>query len=328
MQRIPAVRDGVMYDAAVSNLPAASEVEYWIEPPFGIQGGSNRVWRTTTMRPVGEMFSFMVFGDSGRGDPRQYALGRTMNRYAVDFVLHVGDLVYGPKTLPEYSRSFFEPYRELLAKSAFYPVLGNHDFDTNDGEFMCRQFDLPLNGPERIAPEHCYWFDYGDARIVAIDSNTPEPMLYRKVRPWLRSVFRDSTARWRIVYFHHPAFTGEVYLPDLRIQRTLMPSMEKSGVDLVFSGHAHLYERTMPLRQGTPHPDGVVYITTGAGGSGLRPDEVNPPPYMAAFHAACDSFTVVTVTDEMLHLKQISVDNTVIDTYTIIKRREIMDGAE
>ena len=323
VERIAARRDGELYDFAVSNLAAGTEVEYWVEPEVAPpESRPAQVWRTRTVRPAGETFSFIAFGDSGRGEPRQYALGRTMNRYAVDFVIHVGDLVYGPKTLSEYGTSFYEPYRELLAKSAFYPALGNHDFGPTESPFFCRQFDLPLNGPNLIDPEHCYWFDYGDARIVAIDSNIPEPMLYRKVRPWLREVFKGSGKRWRFVYLHHPAYTGEVYPPDLRIQRTLVPEMERRGVDMVFNGHAHLYERTLPLLGGVPHPDGIVYITTGAGGSGLRPDEVNPPPYIAVQHAACDSFTVVTVADELLHLKQISVDNTVIDSFTVVKRRE------
>ena len=67
-------------------------------------------------------------------------------------------------------RASVVPYAKLLRFVPFYPSLGNHDVKTDDGAPWLRAFVLPENGPDGVDPERFYWFDYGDARFVALDT--------------------------------------------------------------------------------------------------------------------------------------------------------------
>jgi 3',5'-cyclic AMP phosphodiesterase CpdA len=182
---------------------------------------------------------------------------------------------------------------------------------------MAEVFELPDNGPPGLPPDHNYWFEYASARIAVIDSNMDEDVLRDSVAPWLTEVMTAAACRWRFVAFHHPPYTGGNYACDERIQRTLVPVFEATGVDVVFNGHDHTYQRTYPLRGGqiVAPEEGVLYIVTGAGGANLY--HIRQP--RPAFIAACDdqhySFSQVTIADDTLHLRQIALGGSVLDEY-------------
>src|SRR5262249_30345539 len=112
---------------------------------------------------------FLAFGDSGNGSNTQRAVAETMIAAKPDLIIHLGDLIYPNGSAEDFRRNFFDPYRELLARVPFMPSLGNHDVATNKGQPFLDVFVLPENGPKGIQPERNYWFDFGDARFVALD---------------------------------------------------------------------------------------------------------------------------------------------------------------
>src|SRR5690348_9225304 len=78
---------------------------------------------------------FAVIGDMGTGDPPQYEIARKMTAYRdifhFDFVLMLGDNIYGGNDLVDYQKKFEQPYKALLdAGVQFYGALGNHDSPT------------------------------------------------------------------------------------------------------------------------------------------------------------------------------------------------------
>ena len=275
-----------------------------------------------TNKPAGEPFTFVVFGDSGRGTQEQYRLGGQMTAADPDFVLHTGDLVYGRGERSKYNERFFSPYRELLHRVNFWPSLGNHDVGKPDcGQPYLDVFELPENGPDGEPPERNYWFDYASARIAVVDSNVAEAALRDRVAPWLHDVMAASDAAWKFVVFHHPPYTGGRYEPDVRIQRTLVPVFESTGVDIVFNGHDHMYERTYALRGGKVVERGVVYIVTAAGGASLY-DALPPeqrPAYIAALNDEIHSFTHVSVNGSELVLEQIALGGDILDRWILTK---------
>jgi 3',5'-cyclic AMP phosphodiesterase CpdA len=102
---------------------------------------------------------------------------------------------------------------------------------------------------------------------------------------WLEDDLRSTTKFWRIVYFHHPPYgTGptQTNLQSALVRDLIVPILERNGVQLVFSGHEHSYQRTVPVRNGVASPDGlgVTYFTSGGGGGGLYP--IYPSPLIAA----------------------------------------------
>jgi len=281
-----------------------------------------------TNRPAGERFSFIVFGDSGMGTRAQYELARRMTMVTPmldlpDFVLHTGDLVYMDGARRRYEARFFAPYRYLLARVCFWPALGNHDIE-DDGTAPAYEevFELPDNGPPGAPADHHYWFDYGDCRVAVIDSNVEEATLRDLVAPWLEDVLTARPALWRFVVFHHPPYTGGKYRPATHIQSTLVPVMEAAGVDVVFNGHDHSYQRTYPLRGGqiVPPGEGIVYVISAAGGGRLYDPAPTPPAYIAAANHDQFSFTLVTVHGDELTLRQVGLEGELIDQCSWQKR--------
>lgn len=266
-----------------------------------------------------ESFRILAFGDSGSGDEHQYRLAEKMASAGADIVVHTGDLIYMEGERKDYPEKFYRPYASLIARVPFYPSMGNHDFRTERGAPMFEEFVLPKNGPPSSTPERHYWFDFGSARFVAIDTDLTMKDLGSVVAPWLDKVLQDAGNRWKIVFFHHPVYTNGRYSPTYRLWRTILPIMEAHGTHLVLAGHDHLYERTHPIREGKimPPGQGVVHVVTGAGGGGLYAINPKPMEQIAVQYNQDYSFTLVDVSPDRMTLKQINANGEQVDEYTL-----------
>jgi hypothetical protein len=262
-------------------------------------------------------FRFVAFGDSGTGDFHQYAVADRMRACRPDLLCHVGDLIY-PRGRPEdHPRKFFQPYAELLAAAPLYLSLGNHEYRMPGVDPVPASFILPANGPAGTSPGRNYWFDYGDARFAAIDSNDDEPFFRDTIAPWLDALLQSAGDKWTFVLFHEPVHTQSKYPPARKLLTTIVPILERHGVALVMSGHNHLYERSQPIRDGHPVTDGygTVYITTGAGGANLAEVVLPMPETIAAWNDQEHSFTLVDVSADRLDVRQVSESGRTIDEF-------------
>jgi len=319
---IPARRDRDERWVARFEGPAAGSWSYRVRHASWI-GRSHTVGTGQVRAAPGRdaKLRFIAFGDSGAGRPPQYELARVMEAHAPDLIIHTGDVVYPSGSWADYPLKFFDAYEPLLCRVPFYPVLGNHDVTTDSGEPLLRVFDLPDNGPAGIRPETNYWFDWGPARFVAVNSCEEPEQLARAVAPWLETALSSSDRPWKFVYLHFPPYTNGKHEPDENIRRTIVPAIEKGGADVVFCGHNHLYERTRPLRGGQIVPEGlgVCYIVTGAGGQKLYLERDDRPGYIAAYYDQDFSFTLVEVEPRSLRVRQIDRRGTVVDEWSCTK---------
>jgi acid phosphatase type 7 len=293
--------------------------------PYTIRLAGRRLAESVlhTNKPAGTPFSFIVFGDSGLGGREQYRLaGKMVESVPLpDFMLHTGDLVYSRGARNRYKDRFFAPYRKLLSQVNFWPCLGNHDISKPDfGQPYLDVFELPQNGPSGVPAERNYWFDYASARVAVIDSNLDEVTLKERVAPWLREVMTGSRATWKFISLHHPPYTAGGHHPNLSVQHTLVPIFDEVGVDIVFCGHDHIYERTYPMRGGQRTPEGVVYVVTGGGGGQLydaRP-AAERPAYLPVVIDHHYSFTHVQIDGQSLQLRQLGIDGKVLDEWATV----------
>ncbi len=311
------------YEATVCNLKPGrpyryhiTQSDHWAEKTLG------GPWSCRTDSGRTGSFRMLAFGDSGMASFSQYKLADKMVVEKADVVIHTGDLVYPMGTPQLYPDAFYGAYPDMIASAPFMPVIGNHDYQVEGGRPMLRAFVLPRNGPTGTDPERHYWFDYGCARFAAIDSDVDEAELQDKVAPWLKTVFGNAADLWRFVYFHHPPYTGAAkHLPDKKTKRTLVPVMEELGVDLVFNGHNHLYERTHPLRgdQIVDDAQGIIYIVTGAGGANRYAMQApaSRPAYVHAYFDADFSFTIADVAPRSFACKQIDLKGRVVDRWEL-----------
>jgi Calcineurin-like phosphoesterase len=195
---------------------------------------------------------FALMGDSGSGDQPQQAVAQAMLTYFdtarhFPFVLMLGDNLYDD----DYTNEFSVPYKPLLDRGVkFYATLGNHD----------RDLQIHFK-PFNMGDQDRYWFDDGNARFVALNSNHPADPLQIK---WLDQVYADAGTKWRIAFFHHPLYSSGQHAEESRdvIKPALEPVLVRNHVDVVFSGHEHLYERIKPQHE-------VRYFVSGGGGRNL-----------------------------------------------------------
>jgi 3',5'-cyclic AMP phosphodiesterase CpdA len=175
-----------------------------------------------------------------------------------DLMLHTGDIAYGSGTLSQLESTFFASYSELLGSIPAFPASGNHDYETNAAAPYRQVFALPENGgPE--GRERWYSFDWGDVHFVALDTERVDAAQIR----WLERDLSDNTLPWTIAYMHRPPYSSGTHGGSRAVRDAFVPVFEAHGVQVVFSGHDHDYERTHTI-------NGVTYVVTGGGGHGTR----------------------------------------------------------
>lgn len=216
-------------------------------------------FRTAPERGSDAPLSFVVFGDSGHVGVDQAAVFEQIQTVPFDLMLVTGDVAYGSGTLDQFELEFFEPYAPVLRSIPSYPVLGNHDYGTQSGEPYLSVFALPENGaPE--GDERWYSFDRGDVHFVGLDT---ERVGDDAQAQWLQHDLDDNDLPWIVAMAHIGPYSSGHHGSSSTFRSRLSPILEAHGVQLVFTGHDHDYERTTPQ-------NGTTYVVTGGGGRGTR----------------------------------------------------------
>ena len=244
---------------------------------------------------------FAAIGDMGTGEQPQYETAQQMLKarlaYPFDFVIMLGDNIYGGSKPADFDKKFAVPYKPFMdAGVKFYAALGNHD-DTNE------RFYKPFN----MNGESYYTYKKGNVRFFVLNSNYMDP----KQLAWLEEQLQNSgKGDWKICYFHHPLYTSaKFHGPSLDLRKSLEPLFIKYGVDVVFSGHEHVYERVHPQ-------NGIYYFTEGASGS-LRPGNLARSTITDKGFDTDRTFMLIEITGDEMYFQTISrtgdtVDNGVI----------------
>ncbi|KAF1078752.1 metallophosphoesterase family protein [Methanogenium sp. MK-MG] len=217
-------------------------------------GGETSGDHTFRTFPESGPFTFIVYGDTQEQLPyftqtERHAL--VAERIATEepdalFVLHVGDTVCEVEDVEEWDR-FFAAGSALFANTTIVAVLGNHE---NNATVWYEAFGMP----------EWYSFDCGDAHFVVLDSNDWAAPHLDEETAWLRADLEESPAGRTFVAFHHPPYSSGTRHPggwsDLR--ELWGPVLEEYGVDMVFTGHVHSYQRYAV--------NGIHYVIAATGG--------------------------------------------------------------
>jgi acid phosphatase type 7 len=305
-------RCGVTVDGVSLDLPQGVELSFSTSGPG----------------PLG----FLVFGDSGTGSEVQRLLAVRMEHEKASLVLHTGDIVYPNGGYAEQQAFYFDAYRRLMARMPFFPSLGNHDYETQNGAPYFAAHSLPTETVPPNARGRYYSFDWGNVHFVSLDTNPPtagSPKALDEMLDWLENDLANSRAFWRIVYFHNPPFASghhENSPGSVMVRSRIVPILDRYNVPLVFSGHEHSYQRTFPMRGGEPaySGSGTVYITTGGGGAALYPV---PPRPAIAFSQSEHHFIRVDVEGSQLRLTALNATGRVVDQYTLAPPPQLPTGA-
>ena len=245
---------------------------------------------------VDDVVRFAVIGDTGTGGEAQYAVGRQMAssraQFPFDLVLMLGDNLYRRASPEVYASAFERPYAALLEHNVkFVAVLGNHDSPES-----IRYPGWNMNG------QRYFSFTRHHVRFFALDTN----LLDQKQLQWLDETLRTSQEPWKVAYFHHPIYSnGKRHGSNVELRVRLEPIFVRHGVQVVFAGHDHAYERLKPQK-------GITYFVAGAAGQ-LRRGGIDHSPTTASAYDQDQSFLLVEIDKDMMRFRAKSRSGTVID---------------
>ncbi len=243
---------------------------------------------------------FAVIGDNGTGDPPQYEVANQMAQvratFPFDRVIMLGDNIYGGQGSQDLVKKFSEPYRALLSAGVqFYASLGNHDDPAN------RKYSLWNMGGNLY-----YSHAIKNVRFFALDSNRVD----KTELAWLENALKTSTEDWKICYFHHPLYSdGRTHGSSVDVRVLFEPLFVSYGVNVVFAGHDHIYERLTPQK-------GIYHFVEGASGQ-LRKGNTRPSAMTAKFFDDDRSFMLVEIDGNQLWFQTISRTGVTVDSGTI-----------
>jgi len=241
-----------------------------------------------------------VIGDNGTGEQPEYDIAARMveahTTFPFDLVLMLGDNMYGSQQPADFVKKFERPYERLLKDGVrFYASLGNHDQQSN-------RFYAPFN----MDGQRYYTYARKNVRFFVLDSNFLDPPQVA----WLESALKAATEDWKICYFHHPLYSdGARHGSEVDLRVRLEPLFVKYGVNVVLSGHDHIYERLTPQK-------GIVYFVSGAAGQ-LRKGNVKRSAMTAAAFDQDQSFMLIEIAGPDLFFEAVSRAGATVDSGVI-----------
>jgi predicted phosphodiesterase len=382
------------YVARLNDLPFDAEILYRVKLGETVVREASFRARAS----AGKSVRLALVGDLANGKEQQNAIAYRISEEKPDFLVALGDITYPAGRVSQYMHFFWPTYNDtetasaakgapLMASLPVYPVLGNHDVAAKfptipDALGAYYFFHVPQNGPGtgpwttalgsdkaaatrfRAATGDCYpaldaySFVYGPAHIVALNSNQSGNVDQPKLRQWVEEDLKNSSARWKFVCFHNPAFSSSHQHYTEQSVRGWQTLFETCGVDVVFCGHVHNYQRSKPLKfePTSPHrdkrgrldgdftiddefdgkkntrPEGVIHIVAGGGGAtlygpGLDKTAVtlkkehgdNYADYTAKMVVDRHTFVIVDLTPDSFDLRAIDVTGKMFDQMIITK---------
>jgi PKD repeat protein len=247
-------------------------------------------------------FRFVAYGDS-RSYPEIHAgVVAGIVAAAPRMVVHTGDFTNTGNSAADWQTDFFRPAEPLIKNTPLFPVLGNHE---NNSALYYQYFSTPPGGGDN--GEEWYAFDYGNAHFIVLDTNVtfaPGSEQYL----WLENELKTATAEWLFVVEHHPAYSSGDHGSDPDVQNYLVPLYETYGVDMVFCGHDHLYERSLK--------SGIYYIVTGGGSGPLSTPNTTSNPYQQ-FVESANHYCTMDINGDTAVLEAHYPDGTIFDTVTL-----------
>ncbi len=218
----------------------------------------------------------------------------------------LGDNMYGSKRGADFAKKFERPYKPLIdAKVEFYATLGNHD-DQNE------RFYKPFN----MNGKRFYSFEKGNIKFFVLDSNYMDD----EQLTWRTNELKTSGSEWKIPYFHHPLYASGRHGSQVELRALIEPLFVEHGVDVVFAGHEHFYERIKPQQ-------GIYYFISG-GAAKLRAGDIEDQGLTAAGFDTDRSFMLVEVAGDEMFFQTISRGGRTVDAGRLVRREVAEKAAE
>lgn len=315
--------EGKKEKAVAEDAPGRAQTYSFTTPPLAGPAKNTRVW---------------ILGDPGTKNDVQRAVRDQYLKFTgsrgTDLTILLGDNAYPDGTDADYQKAIFEMYPDTLRTVPTWSCLGNHDGKsansiTQSGAYY-DIFSLPTRGQAggvASGTEAYYSFDYANIHFIALDSHDSDRTLEGPMAQWLQADLAATKRDWIVAFFHHPTYTKGTHNSDtekalIEMRQVFLPILEAAGVDLVVTGHSHVYERSffidghygksetfeadkMVKQKGNGRADGdgvyrkprartahfgeVSIVTGSAGHASTKPVPLNHPVFVTSLNEAGSS---------------------------------------
>ena len=304
------------YAARLENLQAGHFYSYRVETD-GFKPSEWHSFKMPEMNQASRRFLFFgdvqdtLGGDSGKWFAKLY------KKYPeVEFWACAGDLIERPINV--YWNYLYECADSILASMPLINATGNHDYIKSlyrkvDSRWK-HTFVYPENGAT-TAEGISYYVDMPGMRFIVVDTDgLQDAMSLAGCYKWLRTCLREAGDKWKVVMYHHPAYSVRKGRNNYLIRNTFVPLFDKYGVDIVLQGHEHGYMRVNGNAGETKRP---VYIVSYMSPKSYKARE--PEPGLKVI-ADTRMYQTVEYNDSMLVLNAYSLDTDSILDYVEIKK--------
>ncbi|RMG94700.1 MAG: alkaline phosphatase [Chloroflexi bacterium] len=254
---------------------------------------------------------FAVIGDYGTNTQTAADVARLVTNWQPDFIVTTGDNNYPngaaqtiDTNIGQYYHQFIGNYQGQYGSGAdenrFFPIPGNHDWQTGSLQPYLDYFTLPGN-------ERYYDIRRGPVHIFALDSDYREPDGNKANSPqaqWLQNRLQASTAPWKLVFIHHPPYSSGQHGDTRRVQ---WPYAEW-GATAVLSGHDHTYERIQR--------DNILYYVIGISGRAIYPFQHTTKGSLIRYNGDYGAM-LITASDTCINFSFYIRTGQLIDSYTL-----------
>lgn len=347
-----------------------------------LQIGSENYFTTLPSQGEEGLYRIGVFGDCGALTVNQAKVRDQFMNYLgkndLQAWILLGDNAYNDGNDMEYQAKFFNPYKEqLLKKYPVFPSPGNHDY--HDADFSAdyaqnnhttpyyQNFSMPINGESGGVPSGnpaFYSFNIGNIHFISLDSYGKEEskyFLYDTLGPQVEWLKKDLEANknkgWVITYWHHPPYSKGTHDSDTDdimsgVRENLLRILDRYEVDLVLTGHSHVYERSYlmkghygksttfdknkynlsnssgiynetsvdkPYIKNSGNGNGAVYVVSGSSSYVGKAYEDFPHPAMYYSNDSEAGAAILEIEENRLDFKWICSDGIIRDQFTMMK---------
>ena len=323
------------YFYSVKTDAAASEIFSFKTPPFASDHETFRIIAMSDMQRDGsfpDKYSEIIHDGILDYLDEKFG-GELIDNLAL--VLIPGDLVANGNEHSTWKEHFFNPSEDLFNQIPVYPVLGNHE---ENSTYYFQYFKLPENGTTDFE-EHWWYKDYGNTRIIGLDSNNP--FANPEQLDWLQTLLDNTCASDSIDFvfaqLHHP-FKSELWTPgESSYTGEVVEKLEQFSTDcgkpsIHFFGHTHAYSR------GHSRDHKHLWINAATAGGAIDNWGEFPNADYEEFAVSEDDygFVVVEITadaDPTITIKRINrgdqdiiINNTITDSIVMRKNTSLVDS--
>ena len=309
---------GTMFDYTFPSLNAVSTIHYALFDSKGSIWTEERTF-TTASDTSNNQFSFTVLGDS-RTYPDQWKI-ISEAALETDFTLFMGDVIADGAIQSGWD-DWFEYGEEFIAREPVYHCIGNHDEDNSSSGFDTYLSMFTLPGAETY-----FSFNYGNAVFICL--NTEDSGNTAQYNWLLSTLEANKYQTWKFVFFHRPFYTSPTHVGEMDgYFNTWWQAFDDYGVDMIFNGHTHNYQRTKPINRNVNTTSPVANYGSGegqgrcqivAGSTGPLSAAADPGLWWLEKSESKRHFCNIDIDGEKLSLKALDANQVVFDEFIIDK---------